>query len=107
MRYFWAILLFAAVAVGLIIWLLKRKCKKMEHVVYIHINNDKILPNLGMIFDSQYEVKTEMQPLRDYEFHRTYFSLNISKTKDFVEGLYGDHISSLTAIVGNNGAGKT
>ena len=79
----------------------------MEHIVYIHINNDKILPNLGMIFDSQYEVKAEMQPLRDYEFHRTYFSLNISKTKDFVEGLYGDHISSLTAIVGNNGAGKT
>ena len=45
----------------------------MEHIVYIHINNDKILPNLGMIFDSQYEVKAEMQPLRDYEFHRTYF----------------------------------
>ena len=107
MRWIFAIVLFAAVAVGLIFWFLKKKRKKMEHIVYIHINNDKILPNLGMIFDSQYEVKAEMQPLRDYEFHRTYFSLNISKTKDFVEGLYGDHISSLTAIVGNNGAGKT
>lgn len=79
----------------------------MEHIVYIHINNDKILPNLGLSFDPQYEVKAEMQPLRDYEFHRTYFSLNITKTKGFVEGFYGDHISSLTAIVGNNGAGKT
>ena len=107
MRWIFAIVLFAAVAVGLIFWFLKKKRKKMEHIVYIHINNDKILPNLGMIFDSQYEVKAEMQPMRDYEFHRTYFSLNISKTKDFVEGLYGDHISSLTAIVGNNGAGKT
>ena len=107
MRWIFAIVLFAAVAVGLIFWFLKKKSKKMEHIVYIHINNDKILPNLGMVFDSQYEVKAEMQPLRDYEFHRTYFSLNISKTKDFVEGLYGDHISSLTAIVGNNGAGKT
>ena len=79
----------------------------MEHIVYIHINNDKILPNLGLSFDPQFEVQAEMQPLRDYEPHRTYFSLNITKTKDFVESLYGDHISSLTAIVGNNGSGKT
>lgn len=55
----------------------------MEHIVYIHINNDKILPNLGLSFDPQYEVKAEMQPLRDYEFHRTYFSLNITKAKGF------------------------
>lgn len=107
MRWIFAILLFVAVAVALIIWLLKSKCKKMEHIVYIHINNDKILPNLGLSFDPQFAVQTEMQPLRDYEPHRTYFSLNITKTKDFVESLYGDHISSLTAIVGNNGSGKT
>lgn len=107
MRWIFAIVFFAALAVGLIFWFLKKKRKKMEHIVYIHINNDKILPNLGLSFDPQFEVRTEMQPLRDYEPHRTYFSLNISKTKDFVEGLYGDHISSLTAIVGNNGAGKT
>lgn len=107
MRWIFAILLFVAVAVALIIWLLKSKCKKMEHIVYIHINNDKILPNLGLSFDPQFEVQAEMQPLRDYEPHRTYFSLNITKTKYFVESLYGDHISSLTAIVGNNGSGKT
>lgn len=107
MRWIFAILLFVAVAVALIIWFLKSKCKKMEHIVYIHINNDKILPNLGLSFDPQFEVQAEMQPLRDYEPHRTYFSLNITKTKDFVESLYGDHISSLTAIVGNNGSGKT
>ena len=107
MRRIFAILLFVAFAVALIIWLLKSKCKKMEHIVYIHINNDKILPNLGLSFDPQFAVQTEMQPLRDYEPHRTYFSLNIAKTKDFVESLYGDHIRSLTAIVGNNGSGKT
>jgi len=63
MRWIFAILLFVAVAVALIIWLLKSKCKKMEHIVYIHINNDKILPNLGLSFDPQFEVQTEMQPL--------------------------------------------
>ena len=48
MRWIFAIVLFAAVAVGLIFWFLKKKSKKMEHIVYIHINNDKILPNLGL-----------------------------------------------------------
>ena len=70
MRWILVIVLFAAVVVGWIFLLLKRKRKKMEHIVYIHINNDKILPNLGLSFDPQYEVKAEMQPLRDYEFHR-------------------------------------
>lgn len=66
MRWIFAILLFVAVAVALIIWLLKSKCKKMEHIVYIHINNEKILPNLGLSFDPQFEVQTEMQPLSAY-----------------------------------------
>ena len=36
MRWIFAIVLFAAVAVGLIFWFLKKKRKKMEHIVYIH-----------------------------------------------------------------------
>lgn len=79
----------------------------MEHVVYIHINSHDVLPNMGLSFDSHYDVLAEMQPIRDYEHHLTTFKLCI-KSKDGVEdGFYGEHIQSLTAVVGNNGAGKT
>lgn len=79
----------------------------MEHLVYIHINSHKIIPNLGLRFDPHYDVKASMQPLRDYEFHHTYFTLNIAKTESLQDGFYGEHIQGLTAIVGNNGSGKT
>ena len=79
----------------------------MEHIVYIHINSHNIVPDLGMRFDPQYEVHVNMQPLRDNEFHQTYFSLNIKRTEDLIDGFWGGHIKTLTAIVGNNGAGKT
>lgn len=90
-----------------IVWWKGRRKKRMEHIVYIHINSHKVLPNLGMRLDPQFEVRATMQSLRDYEFHHTYFKLNISRTDFLSEGLYGNHIESLTAIVGNNGAGKT
>lgn len=96
-----------AVMVGIIIWRKRRKNRKMEHIVYIHINNDKILPNLGLAFDPQFEVKASMLSLKDYEFHRTCFRLRIARANRQINGFYGNHISSLTAIVGNNGAGKT
>lgn len=79
----------------------------MEHIVYIHIKSHDVVPNLGMKFDPLYEVHANMQPLKNYEFHRTYFSLNIERTEGLNEGFWGEHIKSLTAIVGNNGAGKT
>lgn len=79
----------------------------MAHVVYIHINHQGVLQNVGMRFDSHYDVRAEMLPLRDNEFHRTYFHLTIERTEGVPEGFYGDHIQGLTAIVGNNGAGKT
>lgn len=103
-----AVLIAAVMIVGFFVWWMQRRKKKqMEHVVYIHINNHKILPNLGMRFDSHYEVQASMQPLRDYEFHHTYFSLNIARVDGIEEGFYGEHIIGLTAIVGNNGSGKT
>lgn len=79
----------------------------MEHIVYIHINSHKILPNLGMRFDPQYEIQTVLLPLRDYEFHHTYYKLSISRKEAAYKGFYGEHIQNITAIVGNNGAGKT
>ena len=79
----------------------------MAHVVYIHINHHGVLQNVGMRFDSHYDVRAEMLPLRDNEFHRTYFRLTIERTEGFPELFYGEHIQGLTAIVGNNGAGKT
>lgn len=42
----------------------------MAHVVYIHINQHGVLQNVGMKFDSHYDVRAEMLPLRDNEFHR-------------------------------------
>ena len=85
-----AVLIAAVMIVGFFVWWMQRRKKKqMEHVVYIHINNHKILPNLGMRFDSHYEVQTSMQPLRDYEFHHTYFSLNIARVDGIEEGFYG------------------
>lgn len=53
----------------------------MEHVVYIHINSHDVLPNMGLSFDSHYDVLAEMQPIRDYEHHLTTFKLCI-KSKD-------------------------
>ena len=79
----------------------------MEHIVYIHINSHKVLPNLGIRFDPQFKVLANMQPLRDQEFHHTYYKLNISRAELISENMYGNHIECLTAIVGNNGAGKT
>lgn len=79
----------------------------MAHVVYIHINNYGVLKNVGMRFDSHFGVRVEMLPQRDYEFHLTHFKLTIERTVGVPEGFYGDHIQGLTAIVGNNGAGKT
>lgn len=79
----------------------------MEHIVFIQINSHKNIPNLGMKFDPQYEVKTSMLPLRDYEFHHTYFKLSIARKTTIYDGFYGEHIQNITAIVGNNGAGKT
>ena len=79
----------------------------MAHVIYIHINHYGVLQDVGMRFDSHYDVRAEMLPLRDYELHRTYFQLTIKSEEGVSEGFYGEHIQGLTAIVGNNGAGKT
>lgn len=78
----------------------------MAHVV-LHINDYGALQNVGMRFDSHFDVRAEMLPLRDYELHLTRFRLTIERTEGVPEGLYGEHIQGLTAIVGNNGAGKT
>lgn len=106
----WAILVVALIIVAIIVlfvWRKRRNKKSMEHVVYIHINSHKVLPNLGVRFDPLFEVQAKMQPLREHEFHHTYFKLKVSHREVASEGLYGNHIECLTAIVGNNGAGKT
>lgn len=109
MKLIFFALLFVVVVVGFVILRSRRKRYKrtMEHLVYIHINSHKIIPNLGMRFDPHYDVQASMRPLRDYEFHHTYFTLNIAKTESLQDVFYGEHIQGLTAIVGNNGSGKT
>ena len=79
----------------------------MPHIAYIHINRHDVLENVGMRLDPRYDIRAEMLPLRDYEMHLTRYRVTIGWSSGIEDGFYGEHIQCLTAIVGNNGAGKT
>jgi len=81
--------------------------RTMSHIIYIHVNVYHVLQDIGLRFDPRYEVTTAMQPIRDHEHHLTTFRVSVSRRDGVKDGFYGEHIRSLTAIVGNNGAGKT
>jgi len=68
----------------------------MMHVCYIHIFSFGVLRNIGLSFDHRYEFDMANECLR------------ISKnTHAIPDNFWGRGIYSLTAIVGNNGCGKT
>ena len=70
----------------------------MSQVVFAYIlNYQNTLYHLGLSFDPEYSCEVNESRQR----------ISIKKRPSDVKGLYGENISSLTAIVGNNGAGKT
>lgn len=79
----------------------------MEHIAYIYIQHHHTLPNTGLCFDPHYTMKVEYGDVNQEGQNNAQLRLNISRQECYTDGLYGEHIKSLTAIVGNNGAGKT
>lgn len=68
----------------------------MIHICYIYITSFGILENIGLAFDHRYKFQIEDG------------CLHISRNVDAIsDGFWGAGIYSLTAIVGNNGCGKT
>ncbi len=68
----------------------------MIHICYIHVFSFGVLRNIGLSFDYRYKFKWEDR------------CLNIAKNMGAMpDGFWGNGIYSLTAIVGNNGCGKT
>lgn len=68
----------------------------MMHVCYIYVFTFGVLRNIGLSFDHRYKFDMENG------------SLHISKnTQSIPDNFWGRGIYSLTAIVGNNGCGKT
>lgn len=79
----------------------------MEHIAYIYIQHHHTLPNTGLCFDPHYTMRVEYGDVNQEGQNNAQLRLNISRQECYTDGLYGEHIKSLTAIVGNNGAGKT
>lgn len=69
----------------------------MNHLCYINIFDYRNLHNVDMSFDSRY----------DFSLDRNRNVLSIEKRKGVPDGFWGKNVYSLTAIVGNNGAGKS
>ena len=69
----------------------------MNHLCYINIFDYRNLHNVDMTFDSRY----------DFSLDRKRNVLSIEKRKGVADGFWGKNVYSLTAIVGNNGAGKS
>ena len=68
----------------------------MMHICYIHIFSFGVLNNIGLSFDHRYRFKIEKRELK------------ISSNQSGIPNTFwGAGIYSLTAIVGNNGCGKT
>ncbi len=64
---------------------------------YVYIFDYKNLKNIGINFNSKYHF--------NYDDNKS--ELQISKNLEFLDTFWGVNIQSLTAIIGNNGAGKT
>lgn len=69
----------------------------MIHICYAYINHFKCLDNVGIKIDCRY----------DYHFDAEKRVLTIKKNERFPKGFWGKGVYSLSAIVGNNGAGKS
>ena len=67
----------------------------MELIVLIIKKYNNISWNEPIIFNSNYTIEWRNQHLK------------VNKVEDSVPNFYGDSISNITAIVGNNGVGKT
>lgn len=69
----------------------------MTHLCYVYIYKYRVLKNVELIIDSHYQYKMDMEKNE----------LRITSDKSLPDNFWGSGVHSLTAIVGNNGAGKT
>lgn len=69
----------------------------MKHICYIYIFEYKCLKNIEFVLDSHYS----------YRFEPDNKTLTITKNKIFPANFWGNSIYSVTALVGNNGSGKS
>lgn len=67
----------------------------MTHICYIYIYSYRFMNNVGISFDPHYSIK------------KVGDTLQIEKSDQLANQFFGAGIYSVTAIVGNNGAGKT
>ena len=69
----------------------------MKHICYFYIFDFRSIHNLGISLDARYI----------YDMDEDQKVLTINRNPKYIEGFWPEGISSLSAIVGNNGAGKT
>ena len=74
----------------------------MIELCYLYVYDYKCLQNVELVFDTEYEYHYTR-----YETEDKKDKLEIKKNKQLQDRFWGPRISTLTAIVGNNGAGKT
>ncbi len=69
----------------------------MNHICYFYIFDYRSIHNMGIGLDARYT----------YEMDEDERMLTIERNENYVEGFWPEGISSLSAIVGGNGTGKT
>lgn len=74
----------------------------MIELCYLYVYDYKCLQNVELVFDTEYEYHYTR-----YETEDKKDKLEIKKNKQLQDRFWGPRISTLTTIVGNNGAGKT
>lgn len=65
-------------------------------LLYIWIKEYKGLKNIGLNFSNQFKFTLESD-----------FQLNISMVENYIPDFFGSNITNLTALIGENGSGKT
>lgn len=66
-------------------------------LVYVYIGKYKSLENVGINLSEKYKITYNLEESK----------LNIEESESFIDNFWGERISSVHAIVGDNGAGKT
>lgn len=69
----------------------------MKHICYFYIFNFRSIQNLGISLDARYT----------YEMDEEQKVLTVRKNPKYIDGFWPEGIESLSAIVGENGTGKT
>ena len=69
----------------------------MKHICYFYILDFRSIHNLGISLDARYT----------YVMHEKTKTLTVRSNPDYVDGMWPEGISSLAALIGSNGAGKT